>query len=117
MMDRDTVRKHVEFYSKNKFDDLAHLVGFIIRMYRDARSCECKIYLWILWKLSTSRHGVTTQKNIIFNNTAGKLEYRYKNHCFHSHYYLRSRAAQRLWPLSCAFQHSVQIKGVPYLVI
>ena len=24
--------KHVEFYSKNKFDKLVHLVGFIIRI-------------------------------------------------------------------------------------
>jgi len=32
--------KHVEFYSKNKFEKLVHLVGFIIRMYHDARSPE-----------------------------------------------------------------------------
>jgi len=32
--------KHVEFYSKNKFEKLVHLVGFIIRMYHDARSAE-----------------------------------------------------------------------------
>ena len=25
--------KHVEFYSKNKFEKLVHLVGFIIRTY------------------------------------------------------------------------------------
>ena len=30
--------KHVEFYSKNKFEKLMHLVGFIIRIYHDARS-------------------------------------------------------------------------------
>jgi len=29
--------KHVEFYSKNKFDKLVHLVGFIIRIHHDAR--------------------------------------------------------------------------------
>jgi len=28
--------KHVEFYSKNKFEKLMHLVGFIIRIYDDA---------------------------------------------------------------------------------
>ena len=33
-------RKHVEFYSKNKLEKLVHLVGFIIRVYHDARSCE-----------------------------------------------------------------------------
>ena len=30
--------KQVEFYSKNKFEKLVHLVGFIIRVYHDARS-------------------------------------------------------------------------------
>jgi len=32
--------KHVEFYSKNKFEELVHLVGFIIRIYYDGRSPE-----------------------------------------------------------------------------
>ena len=32
--------KHVAFYSKNKFEKLVHLVGFIIRFYHDARSPE-----------------------------------------------------------------------------
>ena len=31
MMDRGTVPKHVEFHSKNKFEKLVHLVGFIVR--------------------------------------------------------------------------------------
>jgi len=35
--------KHVEFYSKNKFEKLVHLVGFIMRMYYDARSPELQI--------------------------------------------------------------------------
>jgi hypothetical protein len=35
--------KHVEFHSKNKFENLVHLVGFIIRIYHDARSSECQI--------------------------------------------------------------------------
>jgi hypothetical protein len=30
----------VEFYSKNKFEKLVQLVGFIIRMYHDAWSPE-----------------------------------------------------------------------------
>ena len=30
----------MEFYSKNKFEGLLHLVGFIIRIYHDARSPE-----------------------------------------------------------------------------
>ena len=32
--------KHVEFYSKNKFEKLVHVFGFIIRIYHDARSPE-----------------------------------------------------------------------------
>jgi hypothetical protein len=43
MMDREACPKHVEFYSKNKFEKLVHLVGFIIRIYHDARSSECQI--------------------------------------------------------------------------
>jgi len=35
--------KHLEFYSKNKFVKLVHLVGFIIRIYHDARSPERQI--------------------------------------------------------------------------
>jgi len=31
MMDRGTIPNHVEFYYKNKFEKLVHLVGFIIR--------------------------------------------------------------------------------------
>jgi len=38
--------KHVEFYSKNKFEKLVHLVGFIIRIYDDARSPECQGLSW-----------------------------------------------------------------------
>jgi len=34
--------KHVEFYSKNKFEELVHQVGFTIRTYHDARSPERK---------------------------------------------------------------------------
>jgi hypothetical protein len=43
MMDRETCPKYVEFYSKNKYEKLVHLVGFIIRIYHDVRSSECQI--------------------------------------------------------------------------
>jgi len=33
MMDRGTVRKHVEFYSKNKFEKLVHLLGFYYKNF------------------------------------------------------------------------------------
>jgi len=38
-----TALKHVEFYSKNKFEKLVHLVGFIIRIYHNAWSSECQM--------------------------------------------------------------------------
>jgi len=40
---RRNYQKHVEFYSKNKFEKLVHVVGFIIRIYHDARSPERQI--------------------------------------------------------------------------
>jgi len=40
--------KHLEFYSKNKFKKLVLLVGFIIRIYHDARSPEVKKNLKII---------------------------------------------------------------------
>ena len=36
--------KHVDFYSKNQFEKLVDLVGFIIGIYHDARSHECQMF-------------------------------------------------------------------------
>jgi len=36
--------KHVEFYSKNKFEKLVYPVGFIIGFYDEARSLESQIH-------------------------------------------------------------------------
>jgi len=50
--------KHVEFYSKNKFEKLVYLVGFITRIYHVARSRERKksgcVVLLILMTASTA---------------------------------------------------------------
>jgi len=35
--------KHVKFYSNNKFEKLVHLVGFITRIFHDARSNELQV--------------------------------------------------------------------------
>ena len=40
--------KHVEFYSKNRFEKLVHLVGFIIRIYHDARSSVRQISNYVI---------------------------------------------------------------------
>ena len=37
--------KHVESYSKNKYEKLVHLVGFITRIYHDARSPDRYVIL------------------------------------------------------------------------
>jgi hypothetical protein len=50
--------KHVEFYSKNKSEMSVHLVGFIIRIYHDARSSECL-------KLSTIVVGISSTFAIV----------------------------------------------------
>jgi len=42
--------EHVEFYSKNKFEKLVHLVGVIIRIYHDARSSECQTKTFIRFR-------------------------------------------------------------------
>jgi len=43
--------KHVEFYSKNKFEKSVHLVGFIIRIHHAARSPvrQNVFYYPIIW--------------------------------------------------------------------
>ena len=38
MMGQRNCPKHLEFYSKSKFEKLVHLVGFIIRIYHDAQN-------------------------------------------------------------------------------
>ena len=43
MHGQQNIKKSVDFYSKNKFEKLVHLGGFIIRMYHDARSPERQI--------------------------------------------------------------------------
>ena len=40
IIDKRNCQKHIEFYTKNKFEKLVHLVGFIITTYHDARSPE-----------------------------------------------------------------------------
>jgi len=43
-----------KFYSKNKFEKLVHLVGFIIKIYHDARSPERQIGLLVRYLLFLS---------------------------------------------------------------
>jgi len=55
--------KHVEFYSKNKFEKLVHLVRFIIRILYDARSPERKKVLHNLVNIFRKCQGFVTFSN------------------------------------------------------
>jgi len=59
MMDRGTVR-NIEIYSKNKFEKSVHLVGFIIRLYHDARSTERSYSEWV----GTPVHTVQAKRGV-----------------------------------------------------
>ena len=41
--------KHVQSYSKNKFEKLVSLIGFIIRLYQDVKPSECQIHCEYVW--------------------------------------------------------------------
>ena len=49
MTDREAVRNMYSFIPKIKFEKLVHVVGFIIRIYNDARSPERQIPEVQLW--------------------------------------------------------------------
>jgi len=57
--------KHVEFYSKNKLEKLVHLVGFIIRIYHDARSPDHQIPTVLLHVASLHRSGSELQTSAV----------------------------------------------------
>jgi len=71
--------KHVEFYSKNKFEKLVHLIGFIIRIYHEARSRERHIYIYIyIYIYTTAFHIILFEINcngVSFYFTAALKEY------------------------------------------
>jgi hypothetical protein len=60
----------VEFHSKNKFEKLVHLVGFIIRIYHDAQSPECQKHFISL---------ITECKVATFLGGGGDLQLKYVN--------------------------------------
>ena len=48
--------KHAEFYSKNKFEKLVHLVGFIIRIYKNSYVTYTNLSLNAIFYLSMYQH-------------------------------------------------------------
>ena len=70
--------KHVKFYSKNKFEKLVHLVGFVIRIYHDARSPERQINLLTSVNNATCRHPESTSVlNTLSTNIISIYRYKY----------------------------------------
>jgi len=64
--------KHVEFHSKNKFEKLVHLVGFIIRIYQDAaRSPERQIMANFVWKYNFNISAFFVLLHELFINATG----------------------------------------------
>jgi len=58
--------KHVEFYSKNKFENLVHLVGFIIRIQHDTGSSERHIPPTHVWEWQEKPPHSRTQTQAVF---------------------------------------------------
>jgi len=70
--------KHVEFYSKNKFEKLEHLVGFIIRIYHYARSPERQnlalIFINVILQMHTEELTDFKRCFLIFFSNLSKIE-------------------------------------------
>ena len=73
--------KHVEVYSKNKFEKLVYLVGFIVRIYRNAWSPEhkkCSIsenYQLIYVFLSTATNFINPVSTVLLYSSCSFLKF------------------------------------------
>jgi len=85
--------KHVEFYSKNKFEKLVHLFGFIIRIHHDARSpgrqigTSCAFQLTFCWRgsdgIADSEFQSTTHNNCcIYTEYLLMMGYKYARNMY-----------------------------------
>ena len=85
MMDRGTVPKHIEFHSKNKFEKLVRLAGFIVRkhvmLYQSAQLCDRKTFiiaaLWQSYCIVTTHVSKSNflNKHINYFNVSSALFY------------------------------------------
>ena len=73
--------KHVEFHSKNKFEKMVHLVGYIIRNLTDALSCLLKCgprisSIWppLIYNTNCLFQGVWGGKRVVYRVFVGKPE-------------------------------------------
>ena len=80
--------KHVEFYSKNKSEKLVHLVGFIIRIYHDARSPERQNNKHLCMNSMNSfylRHKACNRVKDKYSNLDKPLEWRNTDNGYRTH--------------------------------
>ena len=79
--------KHVEFYSKNKFKELVHLVGFVIRFYHDAQSPERQIGKWYFYfqqpnvRSSEKYSHLKFSQNLVGSTDCALLDLCYEDEC------------------------------------
>jgi len=66
--------KHVEFHSKNKFEKLVHLVGFIIRIYHVGRSHGHQIHL------SSSQHTGVVRSSYVWDHEGANRKWKGRLH-------------------------------------
>ena len=79
--------KHVEFYSKNKFEKLVHLVGFSVRIYHDAWSPESQT-VKVRMHIETTANAIYSCMIETENNwTNTKLDGIGSRFNMHSHFY------------------------------
>jgi len=72
--------KYVEFYCNNKFEKLVHLVGFIIRIYHEARSPErqMRFLIFIFSPCIFEIYVVHTPTNALFINLVKSFKFTLK---------------------------------------
>jgi len=75
---QETCLKHVEFYSKNKFEKLVRLVCFVIRIYHDARSSECEYRAYSLITIIFSYQSLSTRFYLSCQDTEQSVSHNLK---------------------------------------
>jgi len=72
--------KHVEFYSKNKFEKFVHLVGFIMKIYHDTDHLNVKITSHTVDILAPCRlmtHWISVQSSVLFKTVVFDISWIY----------------------------------------
>jgi len=74
--------KHVEFHSKNKFEKLVHLVGFIVRGYKSCLISHCAFFFLIPGRKRLGGYAVDSQNKEMLENDREKYSGVYRGVVF-----------------------------------